>query len=998
MNHHLQPSLAKPFAPRHSCRGFASRLLRRLVADDSGVALVFTIAIFLFLFVLVLSVYSVGESIRRKEELQNACDAAAQSAAAIEADALSRMAVANRAMAWHYIQMTKEQMDYIVYRFLHEVRDRFKSDMQAVRRDNKFRWNASAAYYHLQEWSPFKTITKLAASPILCTPFMFEYRTGSRWNRKYYATFLQIECHNPNGSGVRSHADPSNPKVRFIGFGSSKHAIRLGYDDNSIVYYDDQDDDLHFPEGGEGLLAQLESAIDIDALRDSIDNHKKAIVALNVMYGEIGKAYYESVQETIPRVLAENLPHRPDGSRDPDVLRDYRWAAWIPKFTHPAEYHVLDEKGNPVEDEDASTPSFFTGLCNTEEDELLFLNMADGLPGIPSNPVILSDYFADESTRPNALSAAVSGKLFPLSAGLDQWFVRSVEADVRDSTSVSIDRAFPFLAEGGILRGYKNANYDEGAYNDVHRGNHVFHLPQNLLGEDSPISIGSLKGAISAFNFDMPDLLEKLFNGALRYIGIVFSDIFGDPLGISLDSLVNSLLGGIDKLLDVDPSCRNMREYFFDTCAHVNGTYGLVAEYEWHTAEWFCAYLTAWQRNRLFTNRIIGLKSSTKRAAPFACVHIPIPAGALFGAPNVTPPHTYGNHNPERMFREQIKGLLGPGHSRNEYRSTFINLSNEPFRLPHDPNTILKGYCRVYGDDIEIFRKHGSSANGGMPFDSAYVGVPAQPWLLNELYFSGAGTVVVALARRRANLFERLMQSTDAPGLVSAFSATDEIYDENDPKPWTEVSRSSKDRYLVALSAARASPAPRIGGHGAAGDDTVNRAGNFNGSPGYSAPPTHDVVFDYAAWRNLGPSGHPQLPGDPSDYKAPWTKDYLERTLRVGCPCGSEATHRRLDRQWNLSQTDWEPRLLPVRYALSAPKAFDSGAASPRTKSEWGVAAEYPPPGERSNIPGLVQILNNLPWHDFSGGADEHAADILEIGKGDTPSAWTELFRKRKVY
>ena len=97
--------------------------------DSEGFVVMSTLAIFLFIFVLCAFVYAVGETIHQKIRIQNACDAAAYSAAVVQADGLSRMAAVNRAMSWSYVQMTNRQMDYITYRWLKLTSKRFGEDM-----------------------------------------------------------------------------------------------------------------------------------------------------------------------------------------------------------------------------------------------------------------------------------------------------------------------------------------------------------------------------------------------------------------------------------------------------------------------------------------------------------------------------------------------------------------------------------------------------------------------------------------------------------------------------------------------------------------------------------------------------------------------------------------------------------------------------------------------------------------------------------------------------
>lgn len=102
--------------------------MNRLRREESGVALMLTLSVVLLLYVLCAGIYAVGETARQKIEIQNACDAAAYSAALVEADGLSRMAMVNRALAWTYITLTNMQIDYLTYKWLQLVEGRFSDD------------------------------------------------------------------------------------------------------------------------------------------------------------------------------------------------------------------------------------------------------------------------------------------------------------------------------------------------------------------------------------------------------------------------------------------------------------------------------------------------------------------------------------------------------------------------------------------------------------------------------------------------------------------------------------------------------------------------------------------------------------------------------------------------------------------------------------------------------------------------------------------------------
>ncbi len=111
--------------------------LRNLIYDDSGVAMAYTIMVFLFFFMLCVSTYSMTENIRQRMELQNACDAAAYSGAVVQADMLSRIAVLNRALSWTYYQTNKRHMDYIVDVWIDAVRGQHNKDSDYVVRFNR---------------------------------------------------------------------------------------------------------------------------------------------------------------------------------------------------------------------------------------------------------------------------------------------------------------------------------------------------------------------------------------------------------------------------------------------------------------------------------------------------------------------------------------------------------------------------------------------------------------------------------------------------------------------------------------------------------------------------------------------------------------------------------------------------------------------------------------------------------------------------------------------
>lgn len=104
--------------------------MMELGRGEEGVALVVTLAVFMFMYIFCAGVFAVGKMVKDRICLQNAADAAAYSAAVVQADTLSRIATINRAMSWTYAQMNRRRMDYIMYRWLEHARDHYKQDRQ----------------------------------------------------------------------------------------------------------------------------------------------------------------------------------------------------------------------------------------------------------------------------------------------------------------------------------------------------------------------------------------------------------------------------------------------------------------------------------------------------------------------------------------------------------------------------------------------------------------------------------------------------------------------------------------------------------------------------------------------------------------------------------------------------------------------------------------------------------------------------------------------------
>lgn len=111
--------------------------LKHASCDESGVAMVMTMALMLFMVVIASAGFATGNMVTKRVELQNAADAAAYSAAVVQADTLSRIAVINRAMSWTYVMMCRRQMDYACDVWLNKTCTMFKKDLEKVKNFNR---------------------------------------------------------------------------------------------------------------------------------------------------------------------------------------------------------------------------------------------------------------------------------------------------------------------------------------------------------------------------------------------------------------------------------------------------------------------------------------------------------------------------------------------------------------------------------------------------------------------------------------------------------------------------------------------------------------------------------------------------------------------------------------------------------------------------------------------------------------------------------------------
>lgn len=1001
--------------------------------DCQGFVVMSTLAIFLFLFVLCSSIYAIGETIHQRVKIQNACDAAAYSAAIVQADGLSRMATVNRAMAWSYVQMTNRQMDYVAYRWLKLTHQRFQED-----KDNAKAYAAQlilAVDKEIGWWA----LAEAAVSGAFNVIFDKKCSTGNHSKEHEGMTWwcgleagtkheISINQKNSLGSTFSSVSD---------GIATNYLSQKLFTHDNlsSILKVLSFIDKEKNSKNAEDWGHRLGILIDFD--KKNIRRMNQALERINIQTEISMKMTAESVVKAMLK----------DNRLDPaSVLKDYYISIHIPHAENP---YQTGEAGEDAE-------SFFSPLHNTEADEMLFLNMQN----------------ADYASR-TLLQHFPTFPAMNLGNGLDQWFIRGcgIYADnkVHDSDSVplNVELTGTKRNEGalGIQRVYKDTNLNEGrvgffsktrqskgnqsvvsdAKVVVSRGNHLFSLMdwvnagfgaakdfftgggsgdeigqeedeedvpgeisvdssedyekaiQNLKNRNAELQneLNSLQNQYNAattqeerqrleaqmqqirgqiadnekniadLQSDYDDLSSDSDNGSGGSSGSGSGsgsggDFFGDLISGVISSLVDSLIGDF---LDIDPSCDSIHGDYraIPMCTHANETTALYSEYRWASCKYFClTKFWTWslcliagkdiycdRKKKTIINRGIyrlrgrgyghyGIPKMFCGASPTCAVdgfadflfeYFPPLYGDITGTC-----HGYM----KSVWNMGSEGFLKPimpllkfketSFSRDEYRSCAM-FPDGTFRFAKGSDShagLIRGHARIYADDREIF-------------DNRYVGAVCKPWVLNEKFFAGEGSIVVGAAMKHTNPFVQLF------GFLSQdkrSSGNGERSGNKDDKTVLSAFNIPGSNYMWTMSAARAGVRHR------------RRNGEFDGARQYQI--TYDSSSDV---ENLYYSKGPYVRSNDGKkwvYPDNWDSEDEENSGKAlsriyfqgqtispiwnGCPCGRNT--KKFKNIWNLCETDWDATLLPLRYAGQRAQLYLSNLPEDKTDERNAFSAQ----------------------------------------------------------
>lgn len=261
--------------------------IRRLRRDQSGIALMVTLSVFLLLYTVCAGVYAIGETVRQKVELQNACDAAAYSAAVVQADGLSRMAMINRAMSWTYVQLTNMQIDYITHKWMSLVTKRFGEDKAMCKNYNSG--------------------TKISSIAILT----HRCKGGDDFKKEGIGWFCGAQ--GESGRVVLNYDCESGGKSRTI---SSMEADCRDVSET------------------------------IEKYKEMIPKLKQTIASFNLLLPTVYSSMMDAAANTLRATLWMNLPRDGKGEIDADLARDFLAYDSMAYSANPYDFH--DEDGIPT--------------------------------------------------------------------------------------------------------------------------------------------------------------------------------------------------------------------------------------------------------------------------------------------------------------------------------------------------------------------------------------------------------------------------------------------------------------------------------------------------------------------------------------------------------------------------------------------------------------------------------------------------------------------------
>ena len=673
--------------------GVAKRRFLDLGREEKGAALVITLAMFFLMYLACCGVFAVSTAVKERIHLQNAADAAAYSAAVVQADTLSRIATINRAMAWTYVQMTRRQMDYIVLRWLRHTVEHYQKDSDEAKAYNREGILGSPCGSHRSEGYSTWFIGASKKGPMNAVQL-------NGWNLSNY---LGVDMSIPGLSEVSG----------LVGAGSVQpiskvKAALTGYEDLAAykgLKGESGDSSVSSLGNIRGDALTLITAINDFSLNEPESNVETAASISEMLSGlgvrssgcspnsERGSESLLGAQIVLDRlnIALMNICERRLAVEMPEKIRvavQNIVHANVPEYMADDCFYFLEQNENPIADENIRNPygveiggvaakGYFDNLYNNPEDEKRFLRFAG------YNRSLIEEFMMTKGS--SSLTKIEENLLSRVAAGLDQWFVRGNGHGRTDDWR-------------GLQRSYKH--WAEGPFANVHATHNP--LPPSCWNTDSDLLRNS-PASIALYSewvwwSDVWSCPRVLFKRIHIHLCPHKSKVW--PMKMECEHNKNPGLFGAAELKDAAKTLADLAGAGDDL---VNMAKGMIEGRKTEGAD------GSETTPELTEEDIAKLESK------------------------------YSNYNVGSASAGKTGDLSG-------FNSSGIENYQDGCLMAYPPlmNSHVVGCARLYADAPPLY-------------NSCYVGERAKPLILRMNYFGRAGTITVGLSRQNRNVWGRIL-------------------------------------------------------------------------------------------------------------------------------------------------------------------------------------------------------------------------------------------------
>ena len=445
-------------------------LLGKLVAlgrDEDGAALVTTLAMFFFMFTTIAALTAFGTAVRERIRLQNACDAAAYSAAVEQADTFSRVAAMNRQMSWTYVQMTRRQLDYIVMKLLDRSCAHFKQDRKTAEKFSKGAILACSAHKQIcGGWfiganGKLTSVDRIQVNGLNTTlmpslPLFGHYfNLGGGEFEKELEGFIEttgaanlkdlLKSGDKMGEAglPQALAVPAAKVLKEFAWVSADplDAETLATDAETVLSIKDVLVECADSGRDKASLGRQVTQY-LNMLKTQILSDRLTIATLNLAERKLVREMPRRIETNVVNVLRANLPER--------VMKGCLYRVVQEEHPLASERQLVD-----VDDPTSFIPGYFRNLHNNHADERYFLSWS----GYDMNKKKVCDVLGKGGARLDVGAGRVA-------AGIDQWFVRG-NGKQRTEGMIGFQRGYKHWAEHHKDKA-KNNPYVPSCWNEEH--------------------------------------------------------------------------------------------------------------------------------------------------------------------------------------------------------------------------------------------------------------------------------------------------------------------------------------------------------------------------------------------------------------------------------------------------------------------------------------------------------------------------------------------------